>query len=172
MHRSTECVCTRSAPRAGERCVDLNLPCARECRRGRWGQVLGKPGKLREGKRFVETFFAVARCTRCAGPRGRKEAGDSRSSLWNHWFGCPFLSRCGARRGCEKIGTGTFATARSVDSGPSCSAVRRTHGSPPQDWPRATQRPVASNSASVCGWPASLHQPSRSNSCGTRHPKT
>jgi hypothetical protein len=89
-----------------------------------------------------------------SGTEGTK--GNRRGYLRDDWVGCPFLGRWGAR---------------SVDSSPSCSAVRRTHGSPPQDRPRATQRPVAANSASVRGWPASLHQPFRSNSCGTRHPK-
>jgi len=61
-----------------------------------------------------------------------------------HCFPVTFLGRCGAR---------------SVDSSPSCSAVRRTQFSPPYGWPRATQRRIASTSASVCGSLTSLHQP-------------
>jgi hypothetical protein len=45
-----------------------------------------------------------------------RDNGGSRACLGNHWFGCPFLGRCGAR---------------SVDSSPSGFAVRRTHCSPP-----------------------------------------
>jgi hypothetical protein len=56
----------------------------------------------------------------------------------NHWFGWPLLGRCGAR---------------GVDSGRGCSAVRRTHCSPPPGWPRATQRRIGANSG---GRPAAL----------------
>jgi hypothetical protein len=70
--------------------------------------------------------------------------GGSRGYFGVRGFPASFLGRCAARR---------------VDFSPSCSALRRTKSSPSWGRSRATQRRIASSSASVSGSLTSLRQP-------------